>query len=359
MAKPMCELPQEVQNGLAELEEHYTEFQENKRGKNGFLFFAKNRVTEQEVAIKFYAGEEGIHQHDEPRQLAAINSPNVLPILDARIVEQEWGYFITPRCHEGDLDDLITTSPSAHFALDTAIGICNGVSELHAARMLHRDLKPGNIVIDSGRPRIADFGSVKALAEGDDSTNASRHSILYRPPESFASNQYSIKGDVYQVGLLVYQLLGGDLPYDGIEYLNRNDLREYNRIGDPIDKSIFVDSVIKRRAETGTLVNFSTLPPWVSTSAKRHLKSIIYSDKENRLPTIAEVAAVLTQVRATILNWQYIEDVITLHKPNSTIQIRQCRDGEYAAFKRNNGGVFRRMPRLKSPQMSKLINRIQ
>ena len=52
----MCDLPQEVQNCLSELEEHYTDFQENNRGANGYLFFAKNKVSEQEVAIKFYVG---------------------------------------------------------------------------------------------------------------------------------------------------------------------------------------------------------------------------------------------------------------------------------------------------------------
>lgn len=354
----MCDLPQEVQNCLSELEEHYTDFQENNRGANGYLFFAKNKVSEQEVAIKFYVGEEGLHQHDEPKQLAAIDSPNVLPILDARIVEQEWGYFVTPRCHEGDLDDLIAIYPSAHVALDTAIGICNGVSEIHASRMLHRDLKPGNIVINNGRPRIADFGSVKALADGDDSISASRHSILYRPPESFAIDRYTIEGDVYQVGLLIYQLLGGTLPYDGMEYLNRNDLREYKKLEDPVDQAIFVDSVIRSRAEAGALVDFSSLPPWVNTSAKRSLRSIINPNKEERLPSIAEVAAILTQIRSKMQNWQYVDSVMTLCKPGHTIEIRQCPDGDYAAFKKSNGRNFRRMPRMKYPKVTTLINKI-
>ena len=50
----MCDHPEEVRATLVELEEHYENFDENNRGANGYLFFAKNRVSQQEVAIKFY-----------------------------------------------------------------------------------------------------------------------------------------------------------------------------------------------------------------------------------------------------------------------------------------------------------------
>jgi len=352
----MFDLPAEVKNGLDELQKHYTDFQENKRGANGYLFFAVNKISRQEVAIKFYAGEEGGHQHDEPRQLAAINSPNVLPILDARKVGRDWGYFVTPKCNEGDLDDVIASSPSAHYALDLSLGICNGVSALHAARMLHRDLKPANIVIDNGRPRIADFGSVKALADGADFVTASRHSILYRPPESFATDRYTIKGDVYQVGLLVYQLLGGYLPYDGLKYLNKQEIKEYNQLDDPADRAIYIDSVIQKKAESGTLVNLSTMPPWITSSSKRLLKSIINPHIEKRLPTIAEVAAVLTQIRSNILDWQFVDGKPTLYQDDSVIQIRQFADGYFVAYKKNNSGNYRMIPHMKSRDIAELIN---
>lgn len=355
----MCDLPKEVKEGLDELQEHYTDFRENKRGANGYLFFAVNKISCQEVAIKFYCGEEGGHQHDEPRQLAAINSPNVLPILDARKVGEDWGYFVTPKCNEGDLDDVIASFPSAHHALDISLGICNGVSALHAARMLHRDLKPANIVIDNGRPRIADFGSVIALADGIDFVVASKHSILYRPPESFATDRYTFKGDVYQVGLLVYQLLGGYLPYDGLKYLNRKQLTEYNLLDDPVDRAIYIDSVIQEKIESGTIIKLSTLPPWITSSSKRLLKYIINPDVEKRLPTIAEVAAVLTQIRSNVLDWKFVNGIPTLYIDDSIIQVRQSRNGEFAAYKKKGSGNFRMIPHMKSRCIVELINKIK
>ena len=354
----MDDYPVEVQQGLKELEEHYTDFEVNSRGANGYLFLANNKVSNQDVAIKFYAGEPGLHQHDEPRQLAALKSDNVLPILDARVVSDDWGYFVTPRCKEGDLDDFIQQSPSAHHALDTALGICNGVSAIHAAGMLHRDLKPGNIVIDGGRPRIADFGSVKAISADEEYINAPRHSILYRPPESFATDQYTARGDIYQVGLLIYQLLGGSLPYDGEKYLSRSEIREYSQIEDEIDKSIFIDNIIRMRAESGKLIRLSTLPLWVPGSARRFLNITLNPNPENRYPTIAEVAAGLTQVRSTVKDWRWHDDCPTLFMPDHTIQLRKDPKLGCVAYKKSNGGDFRRIPRLSSHNMAILTRKI-
>jgi hypothetical protein len=81
--------PEEIRATLAELESHYGGFEEIKRGANGYLFFACNRISSAKVAIKFYAGSPGDERHDEPRQLSQIISPNVLPILDARNVSDE------------------------------------------------------------------------------------------------------------------------------------------------------------------------------------------------------------------------------------------------------------------------------
>lgn len=210
-------LPNEVLIALTELEDHYQNFEMVPKGANGYLYFAKNKISDMDVAIKFYAGEPGENRHNEPRQLSALTCPNVLPILEARSISEEWAFFVTPRCFEGDLDDVIQSNPSVHTALDVAVGICCGVSSIHAAGMIHRDLKPGNIVMHAGTPRIADFGSVTAIEKGHQDVVASRHSILWRPPESFETGRYSKKGDVYQIGIAVYQLLGGKLHYDGMD----------------------------------------------------------------------------------------------------------------------------------------------
>jgi eukaryotic-like serine/threonine-protein kinase len=337
----MCDQPEEVRNGIADLQEHYEGFEENNRGANGYLFFAKNKVSQQDVAIKFYCGESGDKQHDEPRQLAAINSPNVLSILDARMISGDWGYFITPRCTEGDLDDLIRAFPSAHTAINAAIAICHGVSAIHAHDMVHRDLKPGNIVFDGGIPKIADFGSVRALEKGQEITCASRHSVLYRPPESFESDEYSKRGDVYQIGLVTYQMLGGEFSYNGEHYLKRQELREYASLSDPIDHALYIDRVIARRACEGTLIKLSSLPPWVSRVARRCINQLTAPDPDKRISNVSETAAMLSHMRTSMRDWKWDGQNAILVDNDKRIEICPTKNGQYEAFQVKKGSARR------------------
>jgi serine/threonine protein kinase len=351
----MCALPEAVKNALSQLITHYEDFEQNDRGANGYLFFAKNKITNASVAIKFYAGEQGEARHDEPRQLCLITNRNVLPILDARSVSEEWGYFVTPRCFEGDLDDLIGTQPSVYEALDVVLGICNGVSAIHNMKMLHRDLKPGNIVMQVGMPQIADFGSVRMLSDGEDHVTSSRHSILYRPPESFATGRYTAKGDIYQIGVVLYQLLGGHLPYDGNDYLTIKEVKQLALIGDPVDKSIFVDGVIRSRAEAGSLLTYSSLPPWVTSVAKRALRGMTNPAPGNRYSSVADVAAALTQLRASMANWQWNGDIAVYRAQGKMIELRPTDDDQlfYQAYQASNiNAPFRRAPGLKPGRLA-------
>lgn len=348
------DLPPEVVDALAGFEEHYEGFERNDRGANGYMVFAKNKVSHMDVAIKFYYGEPGDGRHDEPRQLTAVDNANVLKILDARVISDEWGYFITPRCFEGDLDDLIASRPDAHSAIDIALGICSGCSAIHALNMLHRDLKPGNVVISNGQPRIADFGSVRRLEDGAETVNASRHSILYRPPESLVSGQYSAKGDVYQIGFVAYQLLGGSLPYDGTEYFSSRQRNEYAAIDDEVDRSLFVDSVIRQRAESGRLLDMSTLPGWVDGASRRAIKRMTHHEQGKRLSTTADVAAELTAMRTRISNWSWNGGTPKITLRAGTIELRSTDDPDvYIAYK-DSGNGFRRMPRIEAGPISRV-----
>ena len=354
----MDDLPEVLQVAINALSEHYDSFEWNDRGANGYLVFARNKVTDAQIAIKFYAGAPGETRHDEPKQLSAIRSGNVLPILDARNISDEWGYFITPRCFEGDVDDLIATQPSVLSAIDVALGICNGVSAVHKMKMVHRDLKPGNIVLLHGAPQIADFGSVRQLS-GTGVVNASQHSVLFRPPESFASGQYNEQGDIYQLGLVTYQLLGGALSYDGEHYLTPPQRKNYLAITDQVDKSMFLDGVIRDRAERGRLLDFNSFPPWINGSAKRLLRSIVHPDPNQRMATVADVGAALTQVRASTANWSWDGDTARLITGDRTIELRLSSDESaiYEPYLSKNGGAFRRVPNVEAATLSVLVTK--
>jgi serine/threonine protein kinase len=339
------DLPDEVADSLTDLKAHYQDFEKIDRGANGYLFFAKNQVSKMNVAI------------NEPRQLSALTCPNILPILEARSISDEWAFFMTPRCFEGDLDDAIKSKPSVHTALDIAVGICSGVSSIHAAGMLHRDLKPGNIVMLSGAPRIADFGSVTAIKDGHQDVVASRHSILWRPPESFETGRYSRKGDVYQIGMAIYQLLGGTLNYDGFAYLSKQQKNEFAAIADQVDQSIFVDDVIRNKAQTGKLIDLKSLPKWLNSGTRSAIKTICHPDIDKRPDSVADVAAMLTTMRSTIPNWRWQGTIATLEQNGKSIELRPTNNvDEYVAYK-NSGTGFRRIPRLNADGLRKLASK--
>lgn len=264
---------------------------------------------------------------------------------------------MTPRCSGGDLDDLIASRPSVHSAIDAALGACAGTSAIHACGMVHRDLKPGNIVMDAGTPRIADFGSVKALAAGQTETTASKYSLLFRPPESFNTERYSVRGDVYQIGILVYQLLGGALPYDGRSYLTPKERIEHGAIPDQIDQQLYVRGAIRRRAQAGKLLDLRSLPPWVGSSAQRSIREMTCPDPGQRCGSTADVVAHLSRLRTVLADWRWEGQVATARIDGRTVELRPRSDDNYEAF-HGSGGGFRRLAGLKPAVLSVLVRRL-
>jgi len=350
----MNSLPPEIAAELARLENDYFIEEEVVRGSNGVLFFARNRLINRAVAIKFYQGEPGEHQHDEPQLLAQVNSPYVLEILEARTIGNDWAFFITPRCSGGDLDDLMAGGVSARRALELAMGICAGVSAMHVRHLLHRDLKPANIVLDGDTPKIADFGSVRLIPAGADTVRASRHSVLYRPPESFGTDSYGRAGDVYQIGLVTYQLLGGHLPYEGTLYLNRQDRREYRKIEDEVDRQLFVNAAIGRRARAGTIVDLGSLPPWAQ-AARSVLRGLLHPDPTCRLQSASDAAAAMNQVRPNIRDWMRIDSGARLVLADRVVELRRQDGGQgYDVFV-DTGSGFRHRKQKSGRSMKDLV----
>lgn len=326
-------LPKEVREELDRLQRHYQiDPNELERGYNGYVFFAKNAITGQEVAIKFYDVEADGKQHREPQLLAQIRSPNVLEVLDARHVTDGLAFFVTPRCNGGDLDDLIAQGVSAGGALEIVAGICQGVSAMHANRLVHRDLKPRNIVLDQGQPKIADFGSVRLLPEGADEVPASAHSLIYRAPESFTRGTHGKISDVYQVGIVAYQLLGGSLSYDARHYLKPKERRDVEQLLDPFDQQRLVDAAVQKRITSRSLLDMDSLPPW-TRPVHRVIRRMTAPDPGARYQSIAEAATAMHSVRNRVADWRRTPTGAILTEKGRLVEVRETgTTGVYEAF---------------------------
>jgi eukaryotic-like serine/threonine-protein kinase len=353
--------PPEIISSLKGLSSHILFSKACPKGANGYLFFGKNVVTGTKVAVKYYYWGGDRAYHAEPRTLAQIESPNVVQILDAALIDRDYAYFVTPYYTNGDIDDYLSEGPRGNLpALRLISDILNGLSYLHGLSLLHRDLKPQNIFLsDTGSALIGDFGSLKLIPEGHDFVPGSGHSLLYRPPESVQHGVYSYQGDTYQVGIVLYQLLGGHLPYEETAWLNIRQRREYADIPDPIDRTIHVDSILKDKIVRGRLVNPRTLPPWVCQPLRRLVSKACHKDPDRRFETASAFRAKVHQLLPSVSDWNVKGEQLVLN--SNGVSYRLCPTGcaDTYTVEKNRTGKWRKDNSYPESTITDLVTRLE
>jgi eukaryotic-like serine/threonine-protein kinase len=150
----------------------------------------------------------------EPRLLATLNHPNIVAILTAE--KQENVFFIVMEFCPGETLEAIIARDGAldiALALDYMCQISNAVDHAHDHGVLHRDLRPSNVIVaDSGLLKVADFGTSRFLEIAAHGTTVIG-SPPYMAPEQFQGKAV-FASDMYSLGVTMYQMLTGVLPYD-------------------------------------------------------------------------------------------------------------------------------------------------
>jgi serine/threonine protein kinase len=153
--------------------------------------------------------------HQEVRLARQIAHPNVCRVFD--IGEADGRLFLTMEYVDGeDLASLLRRigQLAQSKALDIARQLCAGLAAAHDHGVLHRDLKPGNIMLDGrGRVRIADFG-LAALGESLDAEELRAGTPAYMAPEQLAGSEVTPRSDIYSLGLVLYEIFTGKRPFD-------------------------------------------------------------------------------------------------------------------------------------------------
>ena len=186
-------------------------------GSGGFgtVFLAKDPWIDKKVAIKVPHRQSGDYDDllQEPRLLAALDHPNIVGIVTAERVDGV--FFIVMEYVKGEsleavLDREKTPRP-ARAPSTTSVQILKGVDHAHEAQILHRDLRPANVLVsESGIVKVADFGTSRLLEKSHATTVIG--SPPYMAPEQFQGRAV-LASDIYSVGVILYQMLTGTLPY--------------------------------------------------------------------------------------------------------------------------------------------------
>ncbi|WP_162237044.1 serine/threonine protein kinase [Sphingomonas sp. Leaf28] len=281
----------------------------NVKGGNGFVLIGTNIILGRRVVVKFYYWGDGVHA--EPTMLSNLAHPHVLAVHDAAPIDTDDAYFITPFCENGDLDDVLSAErPGIKRVVDIMLDIASGVSFIHSEGYIHRDLKPSNLFSDAdGRFVIGDFGSVVRVGENGYADTGSRHSLLYRTPEEVNSSRAYQRGDIYQLGLVLYQLLGGHLPYNETEWLSEKEKLEYLGLKAP-DNQLFATSIIEGKIKNGKLIQLKSLPPWCPAALTSVVRKCCHISRDDRFESVAALIAKLNNLRKSLPDWRLEPDPV-------------------------------------------------
>src|SRR5215469_10309652 len=203
------------------------------RGGMGEVYRATDLTLGQSVALKFLPEEASRNQrllerfHGEVRVARLVSHPNVCRVYD--IGEIEGMPFISMEYVDGeDLASLLTRIGRlpADKAVETARKLCSGLAAAHDRGVIHRDLKPQNIMMNKrGEVVIMDFG-LAAIAGELTGAEARNGTPAYMSPEQLKGAGVTARSDLYALGLVLYELFTGKRPFDAQSVQQLIDMQE-------------------------------------------------------------------------------------------------------------------------------------
>jgi serine/threonine protein kinase len=147
--------------------------------------------------------------------IEASGHPNVMSVLDM-LLYRDYIVIVSEYAEGGSLKGWLQKNggkaPTPEKALEMMAGILRGIEHLHSKSVVHRDLKPDNILLQGNFPRITDFGISRIVSSGSMSTKA-MGSPAYMSPESFNGNK-SPQTDIWSAGVILYEMLTGEYPFN-------------------------------------------------------------------------------------------------------------------------------------------------
>ena len=213
---------------------HYRILSKLGAGGMGEVYLAEDTQLGRHVAIKLLPRGAVSDEHArkrlvrEARAVATLDHPNICSIYE--IDEADGRSFIAMQYIEGETLDLrLKRKPvELHESLAIASQVADALTEAHTHGIIHRDIKPSNIIISSrGQAKVMDFGLAKIIQQSDrvDTTAQTQTrltapstiagTVPYMSPEQLRGEQVSVCSDIWALGVVLYEMLAGQLPFRG------------------------------------------------------------------------------------------------------------------------------------------------
>ena len=250
------------------------------RGGYSVVYAARDSKLDQEVAIKLLVPPPATAQtarermRREAQAVRALSHPNIVRLYDY-LEDGPWSFLVMERIDGDDLAERLKRD--GPLPVDEVVkigrGLASALAAAHDKGILHRDVKPQNVLLDSSGPRLVDFGSAKGIGQTMTRTGGFVGTIQYMAPELLVGKRPDARADVYALGVTLYMALTGTLPDGATAHSPPTSLDEGF---DPCDRN-------------------DGIPRWLGEVVARATAS----RPESRFPTAAAMADALEKQIAT------------------------------------------------------------
>lgn len=276
------------------LAKNYEIIRELGRGGAGSVYLAHDKKLDRQVAVKMLELDSNldkslIHEmqqrfEKEAKAIARLNHPNIVDIYD--FGEENGKHFMVIELLKGEsLSSQINKIKNLPIEkiLDMGLQLCSAISYAHSQGVIHRDIKPANVMLlDNYKVKLTDFGIAQLHNDKLALTQAGSilGSILYIPPEQLVdSRKVDKRADVYSLGVTLFQLLTGRLPFEG------------NSVAEVVTKIL--------NQEIPLMSSFKSSIP---EALDRVILKAIKKEPEERYQNIEDLAEALKEIKEYIKN---------------------------------------------------------
>ncbi|KAA3634888.1 MAG: hypothetical protein DWP97_05935 [Calditrichaeota bacterium] len=202
---------------------HYKIIKKIGAGGMGEIYLADDTKLDRKVALKFMPNhlasdsDMRVRFTREAQATAKLDHPNIVPVYEVGEFKNR-PFFVMAHIEGKPLRDVIKEGKLTVLeSIELTKQISEGLQNAHEAGIVHRDIKPGNIIIDkSGRPRILDFGL--ATVSGEDKltkTGSTLGTVGYMSPEQISGKKVDKRSDIFSLGVILYEMITGRRPFTG------------------------------------------------------------------------------------------------------------------------------------------------